>query len=179
VWGELYPSSHENQRPACATSKPPASALSRITSGVADQSTAPLSKPGLASNCSAGQLPTAEFTVQVKLADPLAPVESVALTVTRSAPAVVGAPDIRPEELIESPAGRPVEENVRLAPPESVADICRLTDDPTVVVWLPGLVTVTVLPVGPVEPPPHRAAGSDAPFGVPRPDAMSYPDPAG
>ena len=30
---------------------------------------------------------------------------------------------------------------------ESVALICRLTAVPTVPVWLPGLVTVTVLPV--------------------------------
>ena len=46
---------------------------------------------------------------------------------------------------------------------ESVAWICRLTAVPTVVVWLPGLVTVTVLPV--VLPLVNAAV----PFGVPRP----------
>lgn len=110
------------------------------------------------------------FTVQVNDAEPLAPVESLAVTVTEEDAAVVGAPVMRPEELIASPAGRPVSEYVRLRPPESVAEICRLTEEPTVVVWVPGFVTVTVLPV---EPPLHSEAGRAAPFGVPSPEAMS------
>ncbi len=46
---------------------------------------------------------------------------------------------------------------------ESLAAICSEAAVPTVPVWLPGLVTVTVLPV---ELPLVNAA---APFGVPRP----------
>ncbi len=46
---------------------------------------------------------------------------------------------------------------------ESVAWICRLTALPVVVDWLPGLVTVTVLPV--VVPEVNAAM----PFGVPQP----------
>ena len=51
----------------------------------------------------------AAFTVQLKVAVPAAPVVSVAVTVTLDEPAVVGVPVIRPdEELMDSPAGRPV-----------------------------------------------------------------------
>ena len=40
---------------------------------------------------------------------PVAPVVSLAVTVTLEVPAVVGVPEIRPVvELIDSPAGRPV-----------------------------------------------------------------------
>ena len=47
--------------------------------------------------------------VQVKLADPDAPVVSLAVTVVLAVAAVVGVPVIRPvEELMLSPAGRPV-----------------------------------------------------------------------
>ena len=46
--------------------------------------------------------------VQVKLAVPFAPVVSVAVTVTDEVPDAVGVPEIRPDELIDSPAGRPV-----------------------------------------------------------------------
>ena len=48
--------------------------------------------------------------VQVKDALPEAPVPSVAVTVTVDAPAVVGVPEIRPAELIDRPAGRPLAE---------------------------------------------------------------------
>ena len=73
---------------------------------------------------------------------------SVAVTVTLEVPAVVGVPEIRPEELIDRPAGSPLAVKVSVWPDaESVAPICRLTAVPTVPVWLPGLVTVTVLPV--------------------------------
>src|ERR1022692_3377960 len=81
------------------------------------------------------------LTIQVNEVVPEAPVVSVA---------VVGVPVIRPEELMDSPAGSPVAVSVRVWPgAESVAVICRLAAVPTVEVWLPGLVTVTVLP-----PPP-------------------------
>ncbi len=54
-------------------------------------------------------LPVVELMVQVKDADPVAPVVSFAVTVTLLVPAVVGVPEIRPvEELIDRPAGRPV-----------------------------------------------------------------------
>jgi hypothetical protein len=74
------------------------------------------------------------FTVHVKLAVPLAPVESLAVTTTDDKPDVVGVPVISPDELIDSPAGKPVAEYVRERPPESVPEICRLTAVPTVVV---------------------------------------------
>jgi hypothetical protein len=47
--------------------------------------------------------------VQLNDVDPDAPVVSVAFTVTLDVPAVVGVPEISPvDELIDSPAGRPV-----------------------------------------------------------------------
>src|SRR5580658_4976047 len=118
-----------------------------MTSVVAFQMVFPLSKPGLPSSWAAVQLPLVGFTVQVKPADPLAPVVSFAVTVTDEVPAVVGEPEMRPEVLTDRPAGSPVADQVRVWPlAESVPDSCRLTVAPTVVVWLPGLVTVTVLP---------------------------------
>jgi hypothetical protein len=46
--------------------------------------------------------------VQLKVADPDAPVVSVVVTVTVEVPAVVGVPEISPvAELRDSPAGRP------------------------------------------------------------------------
>jgi hypothetical protein len=88
----------------------------------------------------------AGFTVQVNDADPVAPVASLAETVTLLVPAAVGVPEISPvEELIDRPAGRPVAEYVRVCPEaESEAETCKLAAVPTVPVWLPGLVTVTV-----------------------------------
>src|SRR5215831_17985488 len=58
-----------------------------------------------------------------------------------------GVPVIRTvEELIDRPAGRPVADHVRVWPAwESVAVIWRLTCVCPGVVWLPGLLTVTVL----------------------------------
>ena len=50
------------------------------------------------------------LTVQVKVADPDAPVPSVAVTVTLKVPVSSASPVIRPEELIDSPAGSPVAE---------------------------------------------------------------------
>ena len=48
------------------------------------------------------------LTVQVNVADPDAPVVSVAVTVAVEVPAVVGVPEISPVELIDRPAGRPL-----------------------------------------------------------------------
>ncbi len=59
----------------------------------------PVSKPGLPNSCCAVQPPPDELIVQVKLADPDAPVVSVAVTVTEEVPAVVGVPEIRPVEV--------------------------------------------------------------------------------
>src|SRR5260221_9195259 len=98
----------------------------------------------------AGQLPPLVLTTQLNEADPEAPVVSLAVTVAVDVAAVVGVPVIRPEELIDSPAGRPVALKVRVWPAaESLAFTCRLAAVPTVELWLPGLVTLTALP-----PPP-------------------------
>src|SRR3981081_4419671 len=49
------------------------------------------------------------LTVQLNVAEPGAPVVSVAVTVTLLLPAVVGVPEISPvEELMDTPAGSPV-----------------------------------------------------------------------
>src|ERR1035441_2362498 len=95
--------------------------------------------------------PPAVFTVQVKVADPVAPVVSLAIAVTLEVPAAVGVPESRPDvALMESPAGRPGALDVRVWPgAESAALIAALAALPTVEAWLPGLVTVTALP-----PPP-------------------------
>jgi hypothetical protein len=48
--------------------------------------------------------------VQVNDTDPAAPVASRAVIVTLKDPDAVGVPEIRPEELIDSPEGSPVAE---------------------------------------------------------------------
>src|SRR6185312_12915189 len=91
--------------------------------------------------------PPVALTVHPKVVEPAAPVVSLAVTVTLEVAAAVGVPVIRPEELIDSPAGSPVALKVRVWPDtESVAPICRLTAVLTTPVWLPGLVTVIVSP---------------------------------
>src|SRR5216684_8024094 len=96
--------------------------------------------------------PPAVLTVQVKVVAPVAPVVSLAVTVVVEVAAVVGVPVIRPEELIDSPAGRPVAVKVSVWPDaEAGAVICVLTAVPTVELWVPGLVTVTVLPLVPAK----------------------------
>src|SRR5690242_8206843 len=70
--------------------------------------------------------------------------EPPAATVTTAVnvPAAVGVPVIRPEEaLIESPAGRPVADQL-YAPDPPVAVIGSDTAVPTRPPWLPGLLTV-------------------------------------
>ena len=80
-----------------------------MTAGVdAHGAAAPVSKPGLPSSWALVQPPPPlVLIVQVNDADPCAPVVSVAVTVTELVPAVVGVPVIRPEELIDRPAGSP------------------------------------------------------------------------
>ena len=52
--------------------------------------------------------PAGPLTVQVNVVDPVAPVPSVAVTVTVNVPPAVGVPEISPvEELIDRPAGSP------------------------------------------------------------------------
>jgi len=87
------------------------------------------------------------LVVQVKVTEPDAPEVSVALTVTDAVPAAVGLPVMSPVlEAMARPAGRPVDVQVSVWPlAESVPLICRLTEVASVVDWLPGLVTVTVL----------------------------------
>jgi hypothetical protein len=55
-------------------------------------------------------LPLGGVTVQLNDAEPDAPVVSVAVAVTVEVPAVVGVPEMSPEELMDSPAGSPVAE---------------------------------------------------------------------
>ena len=54
---------------------------------------------------------TVLVTVQLKLAEPLKPASSVAVTVTDEVPAVVGVPEMIPDPAsMESPSGSPVAE---------------------------------------------------------------------
>ena len=76
--------------------------------------------------------------------DPLPPLASVAVTVTEEVPSLVGVPEMRPEELIDSPRGSPLALQVTAKPPESVADSCRATEVLRLVDWLPGFVTLIV-----------------------------------
>src|SRR6185437_11718453 len=63
----------------------------------------------LPQNDAGGSPDPAAATVQLKEADAVAPVVSLTVTVTLDVPAVVGVPEISPDdELIDSPAGRPV-----------------------------------------------------------------------
>src|ERR1700722_12079458 len=109
----------------------------------------PVSNPPLASELGGGAV---DPIVQAKLAEPVAPVVSLAVTVTLDVPAVVGVPVIRPEELIDRPAGSPLAEKASVWPEaESVPWTCGLAAVPAVPVWLPGLATVTVLDGGVAE----------------------------
>jgi len=84
-----------------------------ITPAVADHGAAlPVSKPGLPSFWPGlPQPPPVPLIVQVNDVLPEAPVLSLADAVTLNVPAVVGVPEIRPdEELIDRPPGRPLAE---------------------------------------------------------------------
>ena len=85
---------------------------------------------------------------QVKVALPWAVEPSVAVRVTEAAPGVVGVPVMAPVvELIVSPAGRPVADQVSVAVGlVSVADGVKVAIvDPVTEDLVPGLVTATVL----------------------------------
>jgi hypothetical protein len=72
------------------------------------------------------------------------------LITTEHAQAVVGVPVTVPlDGLMVSPAGSPVADQVKVAPDwESVAELVRaVMTVPDTFVWLPGLVTATVLPM--------------------------------
>src|ERR1700677_1080574 len=106
VCASPYPSSQASQLPACAGRPSPvtASTPAEDVHGEMD----PVSKPPFVSSCCDAQLEAA-LIVQVKEADPVAPVVSLAVTVTLFAAAVVGVPVISPVvELIDRPAGSPV-----------------------------------------------------------------------
>jgi hypothetical protein len=72
-------------------------------------------------------------------------VSLVAVTVTDEVPAVVGVPLMTPlAASMDNPAGSPVADQVN-EPVPPVAVIPRLTAVPTVLIWLPGLLTVTAV----------------------------------
>src|SRR5215469_2778068 len=73
-------------------------------------------------------LPTTCLIVQVKAAEPDAPVLSRARTTTLKLPAVCGCPEIVPvDEPMDSPLGRPVALQVSGLPPLEVPVTWRLT----------------------------------------------------
>src|SRR5437763_392840 len=85
------------------------------------------------------------LTVQLNDTEPDAPEVSPAVTVTPNAPAWDGLPETSPlDESMDSPFGRPVALQLRVSPSLDEPCICRLTGVPSVLVWLPGLATVTV-----------------------------------
>ena len=91
---------------------------------------------------------TVLLMVQAKDVEPAKLEPSVATTVTEETPGVDGVPVMVPvEELIDSPAGRPVALQVSVAPDwESVAALVRLVmAEPVRLVWLDLAVTDTVL----------------------------------
>src|SRR5581483_1596976 len=111
VWVVPYPSSHAYQEPPWEVSPAPFALMTPAVDvhGEAD----PVSKPGLPSSWVwlVHPPPPEGLIVQLKLAEPLAFVVSLAVTVTLEVAAVVGVPEIRPEEeLMDRPAGRPLAE---------------------------------------------------------------------
>ena len=77
-----------------------------MTPEVVQPDSEPFSKPPLTMTLPP---PVVEFTVQLNVVEPEAPVVSVAVTVTDEVPAVVGVPEIRPLPLsMATPCGRPV-----------------------------------------------------------------------
>jgi len=100
-------------------------------------------------DCAPGLVTTTVLVVfQVKVALPWAVEPSVAVRVTEAAPGVVGVPVMAPVvELIVSPAGRPVADQVSVAVGlVSVADGVKVAiADPVTEDLVPGLVTATVL----------------------------------
>jgi len=93
---------------------------------------------------------TALATVQLKVADPVAPVLSWAVSVTVYADPtgdpVVGVPEMVPFEVLkDNPGGRPDSDHEVIVPPTDEALGTRLViPDPEVELWGPGLTTFTV-----------------------------------
>src|SRR5262249_52979390 len=119
------------------------------TPAVADHGELPDSKPPLTTFWPGLEQEPTGLIVQVNgwLAVPCVGVAlSVTVAVTLNVPAVVGVPEITPEEaLIDRPVGRPVAEKVYGGvPPDAVSE--RLVAVPTVPVRLPGLVRVSAPP---------------------------------
>ena len=97
-----------------------------------------------------GRTDVAAATWKLKDAEPVAPVESVALTVTDDVPAVVGVPETTPAADIARLAGRPVAVHLYGAVPPVAVRVSGAMAVPAVAFWMPGFVTVT----GAVPPPP-------------------------
>jgi hypothetical protein len=84
------------------------------------------------------------MTVHANVAEPKAPVGSVAVTVTDRVVAAIGVPEINPvAALIDNPVGNPETVYVNVDATESVAITGKLTDAPTIVDCAPGFVTDT------------------------------------
>ena len=69
----------------------------------------------------ASQPPPTALTVHEKVAEPVLPVESVTVAVTDDVPAVVGVPEMAPEEDADRPAGRPLTDQVYAGVPPVAA----------------------------------------------------------
>ena len=86
--------------------------------------------------------------VQAKLVDPAKPAPSVAVTVTEETPGVVGVPVMTPVEvLMASPVGKPVADQVSVAPDwvSAPALVSVEMAEPVTFDWLDLAVTATVL----------------------------------
>ena len=86
--------------------------------------------------------------VQAKLVDPAKPAPSVAVTVTEETPGVVGVPEMVPVEvLMASPVGKPVADQVSVAPDwvSAPALVSVEMAEPVTFDWLDLAVTATVL----------------------------------
>jgi hypothetical protein len=115
--------------------------VAELASGVIAVPVSPDWFPGLVTE-------TVEETDQANDAEPLNPAPSVAVTVTDDTPGVVGVPEMVPiDELIERPAGRPVADQVSVAPAwVSVAELVSgVMAEPAPEDWADLPVTVTVL----------------------------------
>src|SRR5579875_693402 len=107
-----------------------------------------------------------------KVSDPAAPAGSFAVTVTVAMPVAVGVPVIRPVlEPMVRPAGSPLADQVRFLPAESSPCMATNAGLFTSRSWVPGSMTVTVLP-------DDESVNAAVPSGVPRPVGPSYPFPA-
>src|SRR5690348_4979614 len=89
-----------------------------------------------------GRTTAAAPTTKLKVASPVAPAASVAVTVTDDVPAAVGVPEMTPEPEISRPAGRPLAvQAYGVVPPLAL----RVNENavPAVAFCVPGLTTET------------------------------------